>query len=93
MKNLSSSSSTNDFRGQHDTSYYQPQPPANYNQRHQYLNHRTTQRAPYTNYYYKEKVDKCGVTKGGIPSSDIKQLPIIPLISLHNFINKTPTFY
>ena len=41
------SSSTNDYCGQHDTSYYQPQPSTNYNQRQQYFHNRKTQQTPY----------------------------------------------
>ena len=35
------SSLTNDYCGQNDKLYYQPKPPANYNQRQKYLHHRT----------------------------------------------------
>ena len=42
--------STNDYRGQHDIFYYQPQT-ANYNQRQHYFCDRTTQQAPYITYY------------------------------------------
>ena len=73
MKYNSASSSTNDYRGQYDTSYYQPQPSTDYNQHQQYCNPTTTQRAPYIPDYDKEKVDELGVTQSGITSSDIKQ--------------------
>ena len=36
-------------------------------------------------------MDKRGVTQIGIPSSKIKQLPIIPLSDVHNYSNKKPT--
>ena len=38
-------------------------------------------------------MDKCGVTQSGIPSSDIKQRPIIPLSNVHHFSKKNPTVY
>ena len=79
------SSSTNDYCGQHDTSYYQPQPPDDYNQRQQYLHHITKQQASYITDYDKGKVDKCGCTNSGIPSPDINQLPIIPLINVPKY--------
>ena len=70
--------------------YYQPQP-ANYNQRQQYHHDRTTQQAPYITDYDKEDVEKCGVTHSGIPSPEIKQLPIIPLGGVPYYRKKTPT--
>ena len=45
-KYYSESSSTNDCCGQHDTSYYQPQPPFDYNQRQRYRRLRG-KKAPY----------------------------------------------
>ena len=36
-------------------------------------------------------MDKRGVTQSGIPSSDIKQLPIIPMSNLQNYSTKKPT--
>ena len=72
MQYRSASSLTNDYCGQQDTSYYQPQPPADYNQRQQYCNYRATQQAPHRTDHYKEKVNKRGVTQSRIPSSDIK---------------------
>ena len=38
-------------------------------------------------------MDKRGVTQSGIPSSDKRRLPIIPLSNVQNFIKITPTFY
>ena len=67
FQSCSASSSTSDYYGQHDTSYYQPKSPPDYKQRQQYLHHITTQLAPYRTGYYKEKVDTCGVTQSGIP--------------------------
>ena len=84
------SSSTNDYRGQHDTSCYQAQP-ASYNQRPHYLHYRTTQQAPYRTYYYREKVGKCGIIHSGIPSPYIKQLPNIPLVNILYYRREKPT--
>ena len=36
-------------------------------------------------------MNKHGVTHSGIPSSEIKQLPIIPLGNVHNYSKKTQT--
>ena len=41
----------------------------------------------------KEKVDKRGVNQIEIPSYEIKQLPIISLINVHNYSKKKPTVY
>ena len=68
-----------------------PQPSANYNQRQQCRHHRKTQQAPYRTDYDKEKVDKRGVTYSGIPSPDIKQWPIIPLVNVPYYRNINPT--
>ena len=85
------SSSTNDYLGQHVIFYYQSQPPADYNQSHQYRNHITTQPDPCRTDYDTEKVDKRGGTHSGIPSLDIKQSPIIPLCNVQYYRKKTPT--
>ena len=79
------SSSTNTYGGQYDAWYYQPQTPAYYNQGQQYFHCRTTQQAPYRTDYYIEKLDKRGFNHSGIPSPDIKQLPIIPLGNVPNY--------
>ena len=50
---------------------YQYQPPAYYNQHKQYNHHRKKQQAHYKTGDDKEKVDKHGVTRSGIPSHDI----------------------
>ena len=47
------SSSTNDYSGQHDKSYYQP---ATYNENQQYRHDRTTLRVPSRNVHGREKL-------------------------------------
>ena len=71
------SSPTNDYHGQQDTFYYQPN---NYNQRQQYRHDRTKQQYPYRTDYDREKWDKRGIVHIGIPPPTIKQLPIIPFL-------------
>ena len=85
------SSSTTDYRGQHDTSYYQPQTPDDYNQRQQYHSHRRKQQAPCRTGHDREKVYKRGVNHSGIPSPEIKQLPIIPIGNVPTYTKKNPT--
>ena len=58
-------------RGQHDSSYYQPQP-TTCNQRQQYHHYRITQQAPFINDYDKGKVVKHGNINIGIPTLDKK---------------------
>ena len=70
----------NDYHGQHDTSYYQPQP-ANNNKCQQYLHDRKTQQAPYI---------KRGIIHSGITSPE-KKSPIIPLGNEPYYRNKNPT--
>ena len=55
-----------------DTYYYQPQPPADYNQFQQYRNNRIIERDPYITDDDKQKVDTRGVTKSGLHSFEIK---------------------
>ena len=43
--------------------------------------------------YDKENVGKRGVNQSGIPSPNIKSLPIIPLGNVPNYSKKNPTFY
>ena len=83
FQSCSASSSTNYYRRQYDIWYYQPQPPDYYNQRQQYLRHITTQQASYRTSYNKEKLNKRAVNQSEIPSSYIKQLPIIKLSNVH----------
>ena len=67
--------STNDYCGQHDTSYYKPD---NYNQRQQYSNDRTIQQDTYRNDYDRGKLERRSSIHSGITSPGIKQLQIIP---------------
>ena len=73
--------------------YYQPQPPAYYNQHRQYRHHITKQQYPYRTDYDKEKQDKHGLAYIVIPSPDIKQLPIITLVNVPNYSEKIPIVY
>ena len=60
------------------TCHYQPQP-ATYNQHQQYIHYIITQQDPSRTVCDRDKVGKCGNIRSGIPSPDIKKLPIIPL--------------
>ena len=53
LKSHSASSSTNDYCGQYDASYYQTQPPDYYKQLQQYCHNTTTPRYPYRTDYDK----------------------------------------
>ena len=57
--------------------YYQPQPD-NYNQNKQYHHYRIAQKSTYRTDYDREKLKKRVIIHSGIPSPDIKKLPIIP---------------
>ena len=61
--------STKDYRGQHNTSYYQP---AKDNQHQQYRHDITTQQSPYITYCDRKKVLKNGSIQSRIPSFGIK---------------------
>ena len=67
------------YRGQHDSSYYQPQP-TTYNQRQQYFHDRRTQQFPSRNYYDRKKVVRHGNIHSEITSPGIK--------NTHYFIGK-----
>ena len=54
LQSCSSSISTNNYRGQHYTLYYQLRPTFDYNQHQQYFHHITTPRSPYRTGYYKK---------------------------------------
>ena len=58
-------------RGQHDSSYYQPQP-ATYNQHQHYHQDRRTQQSCSNNYYDREKVGKHGNIHSVIPITEKK---------------------
>ena len=57
------------YRGQQDTSYYQP---ANYNQRQQYFHDKTTKQVPYRTDYDRGKLVKRGNIHSVIPTPYIK---------------------
>ena len=57
------------YRGQQDTSYYQP---ANYNQRQQYFYDKTTKQVPYRTDYDREQIKIHGNINCQIPTPDIK---------------------
>ena len=74
------SSSTNVYRGQQDTSHYQP---TDYNQRQQYRHDITTKQFSYRTDYDRGEVEKYGIIHSGIPTPYIKQVPFIPFGNEH----------